>query len=69
MTCRVSAPYRVPVDDDPFRHWQHLWLRINRLLREMTHAYRDREVRDVLKSEVTKAFEIREAMKRAGWFN
>jgi hypothetical protein len=35
----------------------------------MTHAYRDREARAILKPEFTKALAMRDAMKRAGWFN
>jgi len=35
----------------------------------MVHGDREREVLAVLKPEGTKAFEIREAMKRVGWFN
>jgi hypothetical protein len=44
------------VDDNPARDWRHPWLRISLVLRELVHADRDREVRDLLKPEVTKVF-------------
>jgi len=54
---------------DAERAWQHPWLRVNLLLREIKKAFRVREARPFLKTEVTKALAMREEMKRAGWWN
>ncbi len=43
----IEGPEVTPLG--PGTGWQHPWLRINRLLREMIHAYRDREARAILK--------------------
>jgi hypothetical protein len=51
------------------RAWQHPWLRLNLLLRQMTKAFRVREARPILKTEVTNALRTREEMKRARWWN
>ena len=54
---------------DAERAWQHPWLRINLLLRQMTKAFSVRETRPIFKTEFTKALRMRAEMKRAGWWN
>jgi hypothetical protein len=49
--------------------WRCLWLRINLLLRDMTHLFRDRRARPVLKVELNKAIAMRERMKHHVWWN
>jgi hypothetical protein len=49
--------------------WRCPWLRINLLLRDMTHLFRDRRARPVLKVELNKAIAMRERMKRHVWWN
>jgi hypothetical protein len=49
--------------------WPCPWLRINLLLRDMTHLFRDRRARPALKVELNKAIAMRERMKRHVWWN
>ena len=53
------------------RDWRHPWLRVNVVLREMTHLmFRvDREARSALKVELNKAISMRAKLKRAPWWN
>jgi hypothetical protein len=43
--------------------------RINLVLRDMSRLFRDRALRPTLKAEITKALAMREAIKKAGWWN
>jgi hypothetical protein len=49
--------------------WRCPWRRINLLLRDMTHLFRPRRARPVLKVELNKAIAMRERMKRHVWWN
>ena len=55
--------------DWPDIDWRCPWLRINLLLRDMTHLFRDRRARPVLKVELNKAIAMRERMKHHVWWN
>ena len=61
--------YRQGVPSEADRSWQHPWLRLNLLLRDMTKAFRVRDARPVLKVEITKALAMREKLKRGVWWN
>jgi hypothetical protein len=49
--------------------WRCPWPRITLLLRDMTHLFRDRRARPVLKVELNRAIAMRERMKRHVWWN
>ena len=49
--------------------WQHLWLRVQRLIRSILEVRRDTITRPVMKATLTKALREREKIKRAGWFS
>ena len=51
------------------RAWQHLWLRIQRLIRSILEVRRDEITRPVMKETLTKALKEREKIRRAGWMN
>jgi len=52
------------------RDWQHPWLRVNVLLRDMAHLLlHDRDTRPVLKIELTNAIKTREKLRRGAWWN
>jgi hypothetical protein len=53
----------------PDRSWQHRWLRINVLIREMTRTFRIRGARPILKAEMAKALRMKAEMKKARWWN
>jgi len=49
--------------------WQHLWLRVQRLIRSILEVRRDTITRPVMKATLTKARREREKIRRAGWWN
>lgn len=50
--------------DSPDADWRCPWLRINVLLREMSHLLRDPSAGPVLKVELPKAAAMREKLRR-----
>ena len=46
------------------RDWQHPWLRVNVLLRDMAHLLRDRNARPIIKVELNNAIKMREKLRR-----
>jgi len=51
------------------RDWQHPWLRVNVLLRDMAHVLRDPGARSVIKIEVNNAIKMREKLRRYPCWN
>jgi len=51
------------VPADPERDWQHPWLRVNVLVRDMTHLLRDPNTRSVIKIELNNAIKMREKLQ------
>jgi len=51
-----------------FRDWQHPWLRVNVLVRDMARLLRDPESRPIARVELIKAIAMREKLRRhASW--
>jgi len=57
------------VNDANARVWQHPWLRIQLLLREMLGTRWDVRTWPAVKAEFKKALALRSKIQRAGWFN